>query len=147
VKSRPRRDPLAATLPPAELSNAKLQAFCTCVADAFGYSLSDVLYGSRQAGIVRARLGCYYALRQRGLSLTEIGELLGVHHTTVLTGVRKVERELKRFPDGWSATALRKVVEELRFDRAARVRQAIAELQAELGALELDMNEVGKAAE
>jgi hypothetical protein len=125
--------------PSAQLSNAKLQALCTRVADAFGYTLSDVMFGSRQKHIVRARFACYYALRQRGLSFPEIGELLGAHHTSVLSGVRKVERDLKRFPDGETALALRGVLEDGRAARAEQVRRAIAELQTELGALEIGL--------
>lgn len=147
VAQRPKREMLQAPMAPVQASNAKLLALCNQTAEAFGYPLSEVLYGSRQRSVVRARFACYYVLRERGLSYPEIGELLGLHHTTVMAGVRKVERELKRFPDGWSATALRSVLQDLRSDRAARVRQAIAELQTELGELELDMNEVGKAAE
>lgn len=146
---RKEREPFkpAIARPSAQLSNAKLQALCSRVSDAFGYTLSDVMFGSRQRHIVCARFACYYALRQRGLSFPEIGELLGVHHTTVLSGVRKVERDLKRFPDGETALALRAVLEDGRTARAEQVRRAIAELQTELGVLECELDAGRMAAE
>jgi chromosomal replication initiation ATPase DnaA len=51
----------------------------------------DVLLGrDRHKSVTTARRALYLALRMHGLSLPEIGILLGRDHTTILAGLRPV---------------------------------------------------------
>ncbi len=59
-------------------------------------SLSEVLSKSRKRPIAAARRAVCVALRARGLSLPEIGALIGRDHTTVLHSLRVAEREAER---------------------------------------------------
>jgi hypothetical protein len=126
-------------MPAVQLANPRHHALCSRIAAELGQSLQQVVYGGRTPSVVRARFACYYALRQCELSLTEIGDVLGFHHTTVMSGIRKVEREIKRRPDGLLANALKLSLTGIVSDKAAKLRRTIAELQTELGALEIEM--------
>jgi len=68
------------------------------VARHYGVSLRDIRGHSRTKEIVRPRQVAMYLLREETeASLVEIGqELGGRDHTTVMHGIRKVERELER---------------------------------------------------
>lgn len=56
----------------------------------FFVTREDALGRSRTLSVARARKAVYVALREKGLSYTEIGRLVGRDHTTVVAGVRSV---------------------------------------------------------
>ena len=57
------------------------------VARMTGVSKADILGRSRKPHICRARWAAMRALKQRGLSASHIGRLMGRDHTTVLHGL------------------------------------------------------------
>jgi chromosomal replication initiation ATPase DnaA len=62
------------------------------VADATGIEARAILGKRRDAPIARARQIVMYEARQRGLSLSQIGNALGRDHTTVMHGIREEEK-------------------------------------------------------
>ena len=54
-------------------------------------SRQDILGHNRRPHIVRARWQVMRELRDRGWSLTAIGDAMNRHHTTVLHGLRRLE--------------------------------------------------------
>ena len=54
-------------------------------------SKEDILGHCRRPHIVRARWQVMRELRQRGWSLTAIGDAMNRHHTTVLHALRRLE--------------------------------------------------------
>ncbi|WP_024338001.1 helix-turn-helix domain-containing protein [Bradyrhizobium japonicum] len=65
-----------------------------CVAKRFNISMNELESSRRLAQLVRARQTCFYLARKlTSRSLPEIGRRLGGRdHTTVLFGIRKMER-------------------------------------------------------
>lgn len=60
----------------------------------------DITGSSRRRRIVRARQAAAWALRNgTKLSLVEIGEVLGRHHTTVMYALERIERESRDDPE------------------------------------------------
>lgn len=59
-------------------------------ADLYGVAVADMLGGARSPQVAKARHAAAWLLREQGMSLPEIGRLLGLHHTTVLYGCRKI---------------------------------------------------------
>ena len=55
-------------------------------------TLHDVMGPSRAQYIVTARFKCYRALRQKGLSYPQIGAIMKRDHTSILYGVRVLEK-------------------------------------------------------
>lgn len=60
-------------------------------ADLYGVAVADVLSGLREAQVTRARQAAAWLLRSQGLSLHDVGRIIGCHHTTVLHACRKVD--------------------------------------------------------
>lgn len=60
-------------------------------AELYGIAPAEVISGSRRPHVVKARQGAAWLLRSKGLSLPQIGFLLGCHHTTVLHACRKID--------------------------------------------------------
>lgn len=68
------------------------------VAKAYGCTMHDLAHDRRYA-IVRARYELYFRARMElGYTLTPLGKLLGNDHTTVLYGIRKIQKLLS---EGW----------------------------------------------
>ncbi len=65
----------------------------TDIAHDHGQLLTMVLGKSRKRPVVAARRAVIVALRERGLSLPEIGALIGRDHTSVLHHLRVAERD------------------------------------------------------
>lgn len=71
------------------------------VADHLHVSAADLRAGSRARDVARARHVVAWILRRNGWSFNQVGTALNVHHTTVMTGVQKVEanHNLRRSAD------------------------------------------------
>ena len=65
------------------------EMLCTDHAREYRYNLSDIRSKKKGADLVAARQECIVALRNAGLSLPEIGKVLGCHHTTCLLALRR----------------------------------------------------------
>jgi hypothetical protein len=61
-------------------------------------SLEAVLSPDRHVHVAYARQVCAWMLRQRPMSWCAIGRMLGRHHTTIMSAVRKVDAERARNP-------------------------------------------------
>ena len=80
-------------------TEASVEELLDRAARRFDVTVEELLYGSRRKGLVAARQVAYWLLRARGLSYPEIGRALGgKDHTTVMSGVRKVQREREDNP-------------------------------------------------
>ncbi len=67
------------------------RAIVIAVASAYGLKLRDVIGPKRHQLLIPARRTAYWALRQRGLSLPQVGREMGWrHHTTVWYSLKKV---------------------------------------------------------
>lgn len=74
------------------------------VAIAYGASVNDIVGLSRTKSIAEARaVACLVARRCTRMSYPEIGRALGLHHTSVIAAVRKVEG--RRANDRWLNSA------------------------------------------
>lgn len=61
------------------------------VSQVSGVSLEEMQGRDRRKHIVAARQVCYWQARKSGHSLPEIGRFFNRDHTTVLSGIRKLE--------------------------------------------------------
>lgn len=60
----------------------------------FGITSDQLLHGGRERALVQARFVAMWLMRDADRPLSEIADELGFsHHTTVLHGVRRVERD------------------------------------------------------
>lgn len=66
------------------------------VSEVSGVSIDEMKGRSRNRQTVDARQLCYWQGRKAGLSLPEIGRFFNRDHTTVLSGLRKLEPILGR---------------------------------------------------
>jgi chromosomal replication initiation ATPase DnaA len=67
------------------------------VAAFHGLSMDELLRPNRQQGRVRARWEAMWQLRASGLSLPAVGRAMGgMHHTTVLHGLRMADRLMEK---------------------------------------------------
>ncbi|WP_311271059.1 helix-turn-helix domain-containing protein [Sphingobium sp. WCS2017Hpa-17] len=66
-------------------------------AEISGYPVSILRGPARDRPICMVRWAIMAALRARGLSLATIGRLLNRHHTSVISGLERIER-LRRDP-------------------------------------------------
>jgi chromosomal replication initiation ATPase DnaA len=57
-------------------------------------SWAEAIKSKRHAHIVTVRYEIFYALRGTGMSLPQIGDLCGRHHTTILHGIKRQEERL-----------------------------------------------------
>ena len=82
------------------------------VARKFGVTFDELRSRDRHRRITNARHVAAWLLREQGLSLNEIGEALGGRdHSTILSAVRKIQREAER--DERVAAVLREMTGEL----------------------------------
>lgn len=96
------------------------------IARAHATALLDVWQGNRTSSVTRARHEMWQALYSvHRMSLSEIGRLFGVHHTTVLSGIAVHGKR--------SATP---IMSESRSAAIPRLNAEIAELRSRLEALE-----------
>lgn len=77
-----------------EASLERSERFAYCIDTMSRIVGHDILSRRRSRGDVWARNMVAYRLRQCGFSLSEIGEALGLHHSTVIHGCEQVERML-----------------------------------------------------
>lgn len=66
-----------------KLRNRGLLSLVEKVCLAYNVSVDDVLMGRRRVRIVRGRDASIVRLLGKGLSLSEVGELLGMDHTSI----------------------------------------------------------------
>ena len=78
-------------------------AIVEAVADFYELPIAVVIGASRQGRHVKARRVAAWLLRQQGLSLAAIGNILGRDHSTVLAGLRAIDKD----------TALRAIARQL----------------------------------
>lgn len=69
---------------------AKIRELAYPITAASGVSLDAMKSRSRRASVVRARHQLMLALWRHGMSTVEVGECLGLDHTTVMSGLRKL---------------------------------------------------------
>lgn len=82
------------------------------VARHYGLDLADMKSYSRDEHIANARNVAFYLVRRRlGMSYPEIGAVIGRHHTTIMSGVLRVEQALARWPGGAVAVAVARAEE------------------------------------
>lgn len=62
----------------------------------FGATAHEILGGRRHRNLVAARMCVAYELREKGYTLQQIGRWLKRDHSTVLYGIRKVDRMLSQ---------------------------------------------------
>ena len=60
-------------------------------ADLYGVAVSDILSGTREAQVTRARQAAAWLLRSQGMPPPDFGRVFGCHHTTVLHACRKID--------------------------------------------------------
>jgi chromosomal replication initiation ATPase DnaA len=96
-----------AAFPPSAMEASPL-GIIGQTAKAFGVQRRDVVGHSRKALLVRARFAAIHAVKQSHphLSLLKLGRLFGGRdHTSILTALRKVERDGVPQPDGTNLKA------------------------------------------
>lgn len=74
---------------------AEADAIFRWVCEAYGIEPSDLTGNSRMEPIAEARNVAYYLARQRGMSYPRIGRLFKRDHTSVISGVKRVQALLK----------------------------------------------------
>jgi len=63
------------------------------VSKARGVPVDDILGNSRVQSIAHARMECYYRIkRDTNLSLPQIGRIFKRDHTSIMSGVKRVEK-------------------------------------------------------
>jgi chromosomal replication initiator protein len=101
----------------------------------FGVDRGDLLGRTRTARCVEARQALAWALRQNHWSLESIGDYLGKDHTTIIHGLRAIERKARHSPRlTEKLEALRRPIQPP-LDWAARIEQLerrVADLEARL---------------
>lgn len=96
--TRPARMPYRPTT-----AERKLVAY---VAQSFGVPMMHLTRRDNRPAIVAPRQMAFWLLyRVAGLSLPEIGDAFGMHHTTVLHGVRRVDAEAPELLARWETNA------------------------------------------
>lgn len=69
------------------LPREKTMAMVEGIALAHCVTLEDIFSDKRSRLIKTARFRCYLALRNKGMSLPQIGEFMGRDHTTIRNGL------------------------------------------------------------
>jgi chromosomal replication initiation ATPase DnaA len=65
------------------------------VAEEFGVSVDELMSKRRLTRFDTARRAAYYGLWLLDMSLVEIGEIMGRHHTSVMSGLRAIDQPTK----------------------------------------------------
>lgn len=82
-----------------EYKSTTLRAVDDALVEIYNTPLSAYLKRSRRAEIVMVRAFlCKFLREETKLSLMQIGELLKIHHATVIYNNRKMEEEMKIYP-------------------------------------------------
>lgn len=71
--------------------SSKMANIVRDVSEETGVPVDAIMSNSRKASIARARQVAFYLGRQAGVTYGGIGRYFGVHHTTVMHGVAKIE--------------------------------------------------------
>lgn len=77
------------------VKSAKARAVLAAVSDALDVPPRRMDGNSKEADAVLARATAAWVLRQAGASFVEIGRLLRRHHSTVMSGIRRIEARRK----------------------------------------------------
>ncbi len=86
---------LLSSLRPSQPTGPNLDAIQHAVASEFGVRATDLATRNNSHRIALPRqVAMFLAKKLTGASLSEIGKIFGKHHTTVLHGVKKIERSL-----------------------------------------------------
>jgi chromosomal replication initiation ATPase DnaA len=114
---------------PSEFATAQAACIIGAIADGFGISRAQILYGGRHRHLARPRrLAMYLVRAMEGLSLPQIGRAFGGRdHTTVLHACRKTWREFSEHGATDELFALVELAEALEpplSDVGARRREA-----------------------
>ena len=78
------------------IPTSKAEKIIRDVAEAHDVAMKDVIGDNRTPHIIRARQEAYLALYEAGCSYASIGYLMQRHHTTVMSGIRKLRAEASR---------------------------------------------------
>nr|DAT75883.1 MAG TPA: hypothetical protein [Caudoviricetes sp.] len=82
-----------------EYKSPTMRAIDDALVEIYNTPLSAYLKRSRRAEIVMVRAFlCKFLREETKLSLMQIGELLKIHHATVIYNNRKMEEEMKIYP-------------------------------------------------
>lgn len=74
-----------------------------------GLPRQEVVYGAKTIPLSRARWFIWRLLRERGYSYSKIGNMFGMHHTTIIHGVNALQKEMPNYD--WAAE-LRKFTDD-----------------------------------
>lgn len=99
LKNEPQEAPKTPERRRAKHLPSKLTTLISTAADAFHMTPALVLGNSRCRSETRARHVVMWIMRRRWsptLSFPEIGKLLGYHHTTVMSGVARIDKEIEK---------------------------------------------------
>jgi chromosomal replication initiator protein len=97
---------------------AKFTAICEAIQVRTGISAKDIRGRSKERAKVQARHLAWWLMRKlTGASLPAIGRLCGKrHHTSILHGVREIERLRREYP-GWWQVMIDSLLAELQTNR------------------------------
>lgn len=76
----------------ASNDDSDVQALIAQCAAAYGVTVELLMSRNREPMVVRARQEAYWHLRQRELSYPAIGRIFDRDHSTIMAGVRRVDR-------------------------------------------------------
>ncbi len=80
--------------------NAIAQSEAARIGAMYGFTGDEVLEHRRSKSLDEARAITAWVLRQRfGFSYPELGKFLGRDHTSIISAVKRVERELRERPE------------------------------------------------
>jgi chromosomal replication initiation ATPase DnaA len=98
--------------------NEKLTQICEAIAVRTGIPVKDIRGRSKERAKVQARHLAWWLMRKlTGASLPAIGRLSGKrHHTSILHGVREIERLRHAYP-GWWQVMIDSLLAELQEDQ------------------------------
>ena len=68
------------------------------ISDKSGVSGEEIFGDSRRASVVYLRQGAYYVFREKfGWGYAKIGHLMSRHHTTIMSGVKRIKKGFNRY--------------------------------------------------
>jgi hypothetical protein len=109
------------------MSDIKPTNILAAVARANGITVDALIGRSRVSTIAAPRLVAFYLLRtETRLSFPVIGRLVERHHTTVMAACQSISDQLDRWPDGKTAKAVGRALEELALELRGNSDAAVA---------------------
>ena len=76
----------------------------------YDYSLEDLMLKKRERPLVYARHSIFYALRNRGFSLTTIGTVFNLDHTTIIHGLKNIDYMFESRLNGFATKEDREIL-------------------------------------